>query len=370
MKKRIFCLCLCMCLLISAFPMTAGADNKVAFISINDTLPPELINCYTYYGGTIYAPAWIFASYGFGIYFSYNAETSTATLYNGSGQLIFDLSSGTTTDGGGNQYTLAGIMWGGNVYVPLSYIASYFGTFNYSTISTAYGTILRLKDSRVVLSDSEFVKPAANLLRQYYNQYNKNNQDNGSTTVPTPNGNTASKRVDILLSFSGFPGEGALELLERYGIKSCFFLTSEDVLSDPDFVRRLACEGHRIGVMWQGDDSLALETAEFIYEVARVPATLISSSAADKEQCSRFSDENAFIYFAPSIEALYTQEDEKNPYIVTSAVELSKDSGGISLLLGCQAWMETTLEIVLNYLNINKFDIFSPTEILFNVNNL
>lgn len=370
MKKRIFCLCLCFCMLISALPFSALADNKVAFISINDTLPPELINCYTYYGGTIYAPAWIFASYGFGIYFSYNAETSTATLYNGSGQLSFDLSSGTTTDGGGNQYTLAGIMWGGNVYVPLSYVSSYFGAFSYSTISTAYGTILRLKDSRVVLSDSEFVKPAANLLKQYYNQYNKNNQEDDSTAAPTPNGNTVTRRVDILLSFSGLPGEGALELLERYGIKSCFFLSCEDVLSDPDLVRRLACEGHRIGVMWQGDDSLALETAEFIYEVARVRASLISSPAADKEQCSLFAQENGFIYFSPLTEALYAREDEKNPYMVTSAIELSKDSGGVSILLGCQDWMTNTLEIVLNYLNINKFDIFSPSEILFNVNNL
>lgn len=364
MKKRLFILCLCLCLLLTALPGSAYADNKLAFVSINDTLPPELINCFTYYGGTIYVPAWLFAVHGFGIFFSYAPDTSIASLYGGNSILNFDLSSGSTYDESGNQYTLSGIMWGGSVYVPLSYVSSYFGTFSYSTINTQYGTVLRLKDSRVVLSDSEFIKPAMNLLKQYYNAYNKDSDKGDQEKTPTPDSGNDREGVELILSFAGLPGHAELELIESYGLKSCFFLTADQLLQDPDRVRRLAVSGHRIGIMWQGDAQLYAETAELLFEISRVTTVMISSAEADGEACAEFAQELSLAYFRPDVEALYGPEEDISPYTITSVIELDDGIGGIRVLLNCCEGMEETLQIVLNYLTANKFDISSPSEIL------
>ena len=362
--KKVLVLLLSLCLLLTALPGSAYADNKLAFVSINDTLPPELINCFTYYGGTIYVPAWIFASYGFGVYYSYAPDTSIATLYTGSAALNFDLSSGTTYDEGGNQYTLSGIMWGGSVYVPLSYISSYFGTFTYSTINTQYGTVLRLKDGRVVLTDSEFIKPAMNLLRQHYNAYNKDSDKDDQEETPTTDGGNDREGVELILSFAGLPGDAELELIESYGLKSCFFLTADQLLQDPDRVRRLAVNGHRIGIMWQGDAQLYSETADLLFEISRVTTVMLASAEADAEACSAFAQDLSLAYFRPDVEALYGPEEEISPYTITSVLEIAYGGDGIRVLLNCCEGMEDMLYIVLNYLTANKFDISSPSEIL------
>lgn len=368
MKKRIFAIALCLCLLAASLPVDAMADNPVSFISINDTLPPELINCYTYYGGAIYVPAWIFAAYGFGIYFSYSAETNTAALYSGNAQLNFNMSTGRTYDNNGNEYTLSGIMLGGTVYVPLSYASSFFGSFSYSTMSTQYGTVLRIKDSRVVLSDPDFLAPAMSLLKQYYNYYNQSPDDGGSEGDTGSGGEETDLLggTDILVAFTGLPSDEGLDILDNYGIKACFFLTAEQVKSDPDRVRRLAGEGHRLGVLWDGDGMESFErTAALIFEAARVSTVLVASSKALAESCDAMAGENSLVHFAQSIEALYGPEENITPYMVTSSIEVSYGIPGLALLLNVAPGMENTLSIVLNYLYGNQFDVFYPSEILY-----
>lgn len=364
MKKRLFIVALCLCLLISTLPMAAMADNKLAFISINDTLPPELINGFTYYGGAIYVPAWIFASYGFGIFLSYSSDTNTATVYNSIGSLIFELSSGKTYDDAGNQYTLSGKMRGGNIYVPLSYIASYFGTFSYSTINTEFGTIVRLKDGRVCLSDAEFVKPAMNLLEQYYNAYNKDSGEDDESQLPTPDDGSQHEGLDILMAFIGLPGDDCLAAMAEFDIAGCFFLTAEQVRSDPDRVRRIAGEGHRLGVLWEGESGNFDETADLIFEAARVSTAMVSSKEEDRELCAAFAEERGLAYYECDLEAAHGPEDDVSPYTITSYIEVYADEEGMALLLNSVEGMGETLRIVFNYLRANKFDLFSPSEIL------
>lgn len=366
MKKRLFILALCLCLLLASLPAAAHADNRLAFVSINDTLPPELVNCFTYYGGAIYVPAWIFASYGFGIYFSYTAETGTATLYNSSGQLSFDLTTGSTYDDMGNQYTLAGIFWGGSVYVPISYVASYFGTFSFNTIGTDYGTVLRIKDGRVVLTDSEFVKAAMTLLKQYYNAYNTDSgKDDVQQPEDTDNG-SQHEGSDVIMAFAGLPGEAALEAMEQYDITGCFFLSYEEVLSDPDLVRRLAGSGHSLGVMWDGTDKESFSrTAELIFEAARVKTVLAAAPEEFAESCAEMAGELSLVFYEQDVDATYPAEEGKSPYLITSAIEVFSGDEALSLLINCREGMEETLAIVFNYLRVNKFDLFTPSEIIF-----
>lgn len=360
MKKRIFIIALCLCLLTAAVPMDATASGSVGFIAINDTLPPELINCFISYGGVIYVPGWLFASYGFGIYYSFLSDNNTAHLYNSTSQLFFELSSGATYDANGNYYSLPAIMRGGTVYVPLSYISSFFGSFSYSFISTKYGNVLRLTDGRVVLPDAEFVNAASSLMKQYYDSYNS--ASSPDTTTQTPGNYTPEHQgTDILLSFVGLPSGELLDTLDDYDVRACFFLTADEVRSAPDLVRRIAGEGHSLGALCRYDaiTEYALCSA-LIFEAARVKTILITALDDYAQRCSEIAKSNSLVFCAAGLNAVHAPEDEVSPYTVTSVLDASSESH--SLFLSAAAGMEEFSTIVLNYLNINGFDVFAPSE--------
>lgn len=365
MKKRIFVLALCLCLLLTALPLTASAGSNLSFVAINDTLPPELINGFTYYGGAVYVPAWIFAAYGLGIYYSYTADNNTATLYSGGSKLVFDLANSVTFDGNGNHYSLCGIMWGGSVYVPLSYVVSYFGTFSYSTISTEYGSVLRLKNSGAVHSDGDFMKLALPILRQYDEQYNTDKGDEGDNNSGQNDGGYQHEGSDVLLAFYGLPSEESIVLLEQSGIRGCFFLSAEQVETDPGRVRELACRGHGLGVFWDGSEGGFEQTADLIFQASRTNTILVSSSEENEEGCAALAGELSLVHFAADIRALYGPEEGRSPYNITAAIEVSDPSADVAVLINCQEGMEETVRILINYLTANKFDIFTPSEILF-----
>lgn len=360
MKKRIFILALCLCLLVSTAPMSASASSGVNFIAINDTLPPELVNSHITYGGVVYVPYWIFTNAGFGIYYSFLADNNTAHLYSDTSQLFFEISSGLTYDGSGNYYSLPGIMWGGTVYVPLSYICSFFGSFSYSFISGTYGTVLRLTDDRVVLSDTEFARAASSLMKQYYDSYTDNST--GINDIPGRNDNDDDHEgTDVLLSFLGLPGDELLGVLKRYDVEACFFVTAGLVRSDPDRVRRVVGEGHSLGVLCTAD-ALAeyQETAALIFEASRVRTILVTALDDYAIECSQTAAENSLAFCRIGMNAVHSPEDDFSPYAVTSVLDASDE--GTSLFLSAAEGMEETAAIILNYLTDNKFDILPPSE--------
>ena len=167
MKKRLFCIVLAAMLaaaLLSGVP--AAADEKLNFISVNDMLPPELINSAISYGGMTYVPYYTFSSYGLGVSYTYFSASSTAYLYVRERQIFFELTSGKTYDGDGNQYTAPAILRSGVVYLPLSLMRRFFDHISYSYISgNEYGSILRITTSDVVLNDTEFLQAARTLMR-------------------------------------------------------------------------------------------------------------------------------------------------------------------------------------------------------------
>ena len=127
MKKKLIAVLLSVCILLSVSGIPAAADGDLTFISINDTLPPELVNCVTYYGGATYVPYYEFTNYGLGVGYVYLTNNSTAYFYRGDRQLYFELESGSTYDGDDYQYSVHAIMRSGTVYVPLSFMARFFG---------------------------------------------------------------------------------------------------------------------------------------------------------------------------------------------------------------------------------------------------
>lgn len=359
MKKRILILLLCVVLLTSLLSFSSSAATGVNFVAINDVLPRELVNCYTVYGGTVYVPCWIFNSYSLGVYYSYIEANNTAHLYQGTTQLFFEIDTGLTYDGSDNYYSLPGIMLNGSIYVPLSYVSAFFGSFYYSQVSTPYGSLLRLKDNRVVLSDTEFVQAADPQLRQYYNDFHASISPGPSDA---PGSGTDHEGTELLLSFVGLPGEPYFEALDNYGYKACFFLSAEDVLASPDTVRRIDSLGHSIGVLC-GDDPEAdyARCSQLIFEAARVRSILVSAGEENAEACEAMAEKNGLVFCSRGMDAVHSPEDGFSPYVVTSALDASEY--GTSLFISCAEGMDGDARAIFNFLYTNKYLVLPPSEI-------
>ena len=354
MKKRVLVSVLCVALLAALLlaPQSA-ADDKLNFISINDTLPPELINTAVSYGGLTYVPAWLFANYGLGLSYVYFSSASTAYLYSIDRQLFFEMSSGETYDGDGYHFSTPAIFQGGTVYLPLDFVCSFFGMPNYANIGeNEYGRVLRITTGAQVLTDQEFLRAARNVMRAHYQSYSKTN------TTPTPSRPPAvteppSHEGDYVhLAMIGLPDAQLLELLRRTRTDACFFLTGEEARSDPDTVRRLACSGYSLGVYCPGGTRAEYEeTAALLTEIARV-RTILTYMPAEAPTLPG----TVLLHWDA---ALLSGTDALNSaYRITAQLETMR--GDMTLALSCDPSCSEGVSVVLYYLSGNGFSTSAP----------
>ena len=361
MKKRIFAILLCAVLLLALLPGAEAAGAALSLISVDDLLPAELINALVYYGGTAYVPAWLFSSYGLGISYSYNnnGTTATASFSSGERKISFEPSTGRTYDGDDYQYSVPAIVRGGTVYVPLSFMCGFFGTFSYTNIGgSEYGSILRIHTGRELLTDEEFLRLAKPAMQRYYEAYYPETGPEEPVETPQPSSAPAEPPHEgerILLGLSGLPGEAVTELLDRIGMSACFFLTAEEIRSDPDTVRRLACEGFGLGAACpEGTVAEFDEAAELLWEAARVPASLVllPEGAAVPKGTAAFRFD-----FAQTADG-----DRMAPaYAVTSALE--NGGGDRVLVFPCSGENETAFSVLAYYLRDQGFTVTALREI-------
>ena len=351
MKKRILILALCVLVLVALIPNDAhSADNRLSFLAVNDYLPPELINAAVNYGGLTYIPAWILNSYSLGISYSYFASNSTAYVYNSSDQIFFELPTGRTYDARDNEYSAPAILWGGAVYLPMSFLSSYFATFTYRVIgSNAYGSILRLSNGTEMLTDEAFFRAAEASMRRYYNSLVTGATPTPRPTVPPttePTEKPTRKDDTIRLGLDGLPAPETLELLRRQGVRASFFLNASEIRSEPDLVRRLACEGYRLGV--SGADAAACaEAAALLWETARVRAVLAALPA------DAGAPEGMAVFPGARIEDETPQAQQDAAYSVTNKLEHSK--GSQTLIFPTGGGDTDALSIVLFYIADQDF---------------
>jgi len=294
LKRSILAAVLCAAIVLAFAPGKASAaDNRLSFISINDTLPPDLINVAVVYGGITYVPYWLFTNYRLGLTYSFFSGNSTAYLTNSDRQLFFEMNTGKTYDGDDYYYSAVAIMWGGTVYLPLSFVCSFFGTFAYASIGgNDYGSILRITTGSEVLTDAEFLRAAGPAMKRYYDAYNKPTTTDApaespmlTPTLPPPT--PAEEKLPhegqhIRIGFDGMPSKNVLELLQRVNMHACFFVTADEIRSDPDLVRETACKGHTLGVACvQEGAEIYTEAVSTLWECARIRAVLstVSESA-------------------------------------------------------------------------------------------
>ena len=348
-------LILCVTLLAALLLSTqSAADNKLNFISINDTLPPELINTAVTYGGQTYVPSWLFTNYSLGLTYVYFSSVSTAYLYSGDQQLFFELNSGKTYDGDDYYYSTPAIFQGGTVYLPLSFVCSFFGTPSYANIGeNEYGRVLRITTGSQVLTGQEFLRAAENVMRNHYRNYQ------GASVTPTPTfrppnvTETPSHEGDhVHLALIGMPDAQTLELLRRSKADACVFLTGEEALDDPDAVRRIACSGYSLGVNCpSGTQAEYEETAALLQEIARVRTVLTYLPAEAPVMPGA-------VPLRPDATLLSGEGAVTEAYRLTARMENMR--GDMTLALSSDASCADAVSVILYYLANNGFTTSAP----------
>lgn len=370
MKKRLLCIALAAALaflLLSGIP--AAADEKLGFISINDTLPPELINGAISYGGLTYVPYYTFSNYGLGVSYTYFSFGSTAELYTRDRQLFFELTSGKTYDGDGTDYSGAAILRSGAVYLPLGLVCRFFDHISYSYIAgNEYGSILRITTGDVVLSDAEFLQAARTLMSTYYADYNSRPVETDppagvvGTPEPMPARPTPAPAEEthegekLTLSFSGAPTAETLDALDRYGVKTCFFLSVEEIPADPDALRRALGAGHTLGIRCGGDPAEFSAAAALLFEAAKETTILIAPEGDDTEEYEALTATEDLVV----CESEYVGAADLRAVAEWLEGAARGRAAGVSLRLGTG---EGNLVQVLNYLTAQKYDIAPPREV-------
>ncbi len=225
------------------------AASPVCFIAVNETLLDLGSMPYTYSGIT-YVPYWVYSN--FGVYYSYYSESSTATLYSADRQIYFDLSGGTSYDGYDKRYSAQAINRGGAGICTRHLCEPLFRARVQIIVSgKGYGDLLRIRDGNAVLSDAEFLSAASSVMQSRYNAYMGinpklvpgRNADSPRALVGQRGTGGRPDDTSVYLSFQGLPTDGMLDELDRYGTKTCFFLSAQEIRESPDLVRKLI--GHR-----------------------------------------------------------------------------------------------------------------------------
>lgn len=295
--KRFIALALII-LLFALAPAALAADTYVCFIALNDSLLQLTSQAYSQ-GGQYYVPASVFAE--FRVYADYQATLSTARVYNASKELFFNISTGETYDGNGNYYATSAIARGASVYVPVDFVCRQFG-LSWSYIrGTGSGDVCRITDGTAALTDSQFLAAARPLMASRYSEYT------GSSAAPSdPPGANVDAGSVVFLSFQGLPSAAALDTLDAWNVKAAFFLTRADIVESPETVRRIAGEGHGIGILCSADPASEFPAAESVLmEAANCPTVMIAASAREYDSaCRRYAAEAGLAFCAYTIDGV------------------------------------------------------------------
>ena len=268
---------LCVLALVLGLPGPALAAGNFFFSACNDSLVSLSDDTMpTWSGGVLYAPSSLFdgsnnTRVSFDISFSYNRSSGQATLFNTRQFLTFDLDNNTCYNALTGEYLNGrAILRNGRVYLPVALVCSFFG-LSYSVISMEEGSMLRIKNSAVGLSDSRFVEAASNLIARYIREYNQANQsaptpgvrpptsDTGQTDPEPPieeEPDTAEDSVPVYLGFRCDQEEGLediLDTLDGDNRAAVFFFPADGLERQDDLLYRILGSGHSVGLLAQGD---------------------------------------------------------------------------------------------------------------------
>ena len=168
--------------------------------------------------------------------------------------------------------------------------------------------------------------------------------------------------TSVYLSFEGMPSAAILNSLKSYSVSAAFYLSPEDIASNPDMVRRIAGSGHSVGILCSYDfDSDFNYGSELLFDAAQTRTVMISSSADSLSSCLAFAQQKSLVCYQYNLDGA----DRSGFGIGASSVTASLSAAGdiVRLRFDCSENTERILSTVLNYLYTNKFDLRIEREV-------
>lgn len=284
MKKRILAVFCAAALVFGLlFTWAAGANpyENTYLVGVNDTVLLGLINqnrMPVMRSGVLYAPSTVLDSGDLGLSYAYNKNGGTFTIYTREKTLIFYTTGAGAADKQGNEYDDRIFIRSGTVFIPLRFVASFFGlTYSYYSVNLGDGSvrIARLCSETAQLDDQRFGAQAAQLAQQSLDQYVAAQATPTPTPAPTPTptpvptpvvvtpppGPTPSaspeRPATVYLAVNCTDGAGfsaLLDALARRQASALFLFAPADLARRDEDVRRAAAAGHQIGLLLPQDD--------------------------------------------------------------------------------------------------------------------
>lgn len=360
MKRRFAALLALTILLACVLPApAASASGGVCFIALNEKLL-DLGTSAFIQDGVVYVPCTVFEY--FKIYYTYHYTNSTASLFNTSIQVYFDMVSGTAYDANGNNYEIGAIIRGGVVHVPVGFISYLFGLDCSYIDGGEHGDVCRIKDGNQRMTDSQFIEIAGTLMATYYDSYIRS-QNQGKPDDPGKTDEQDNKGCIVYLSFLGLPSDALLETLEKASIRACFLLSPQEIEAAPDRVRQIAGAGHNIGIACGEDLGADYERgAALLFEAARLTTRLVALPVgAELEAYAEQIADKGLALLGCDIDGVLDGLGISNPAVVTARLEDYQTAVNLRIL--CCDDSDNTLPAVLSFMEKDSYNVKAPDEV-------
>jgi len=302
------CAALLLALLIPAF----GSADEVNLMAVNErVLDVTADNMPRTVGGVLYVPYTMLSNQvngiNLGVSALYSTTRRTVLVTDGQRGIIFGLQDNTAQDLNGDPVPVRAMVRNATVFVPIDWLCQYFGTISCTRTRTPYGTLIRITNGAVILSDRDFADAAgtelAVRLQRYLDSVNQAASESPAPTDSVQPSQPPSGAELYLALRAGGSAEGCAQLLEGRGQRALFLFTPEDLAQEDDLVRRIVGAGHTAGLVLAGPD------AESCLAEAERGRGLLAAAA-------RY---NALVVSAPDLDGKGREALERAGYVVWSA---------------------------------------------------
>lgn len=304
LARRLLAVLLTAAVLCCAVTASSGSTSHVYFMAVNEKfIETTPANMPMVVGGVLYVPYTMLStrdtSINMGVSAQYSSSRRTVLVSDGRQAVTFDFPSNTAYDPQGNYVNAQAIMRNSMAFLPLAWICNYFGTISYTTSSTPYGTLVRIINSSVILSDAAFIDAADGMLRSNlasYQQAIAAQQQPSTSPAPQTSGQPESGPQVYLAFLWGDGVEGLLETLDAIGYHTVFFFSPDQLAQQGNLVRQLVGAGHWVALDLPGSTveectQQAQQGSRLLADIAFCPTYIVRAEGLETAQREQLAQE-------------------------------------------------------------------------------
>lgn len=269
MKKRLAAglLCLLMILRLGPLPPARAAEGAVCFMAAGDSILPLSDATMPFWSnGFLYVDSAVLTSgvarSALRVSRTFNNNDTQLILYGGGQSLWFEKGADHGYDLSGGTYTPGCLVQNGEVFVPVSVVAQFFGLLCSVTDvrlqsggRQVRGNLVWIRQPGSILSDQEFYSAATFAIASRYENYLQNKEDqNSASDGDMPNGTEIEGRSVYLCLEAGEQTASLLDTLDSCRVQAAFFCGLEFLESQGDLLRRMAATGQSVGILADAGD--------------------------------------------------------------------------------------------------------------------